>query len=83
MNQPELRQHDTPEALAADAAEHLLVTLRDAQAAGRVPQVCLTGGTIAETLHEILGSVGPDGNRNRPSRKVSGVRWGPARCSAV
>ncbi len=57
MTEAELRIHEGPEALAADVAERLLVVLRDAQAAGRTPHVALTGGTIADTIHETLARV--------------------------
>ncbi|MCW2757491.1 MAG: 6-phosphogluconolactonase [Nocardioidaceae bacterium] len=56
MREPELRIHDTPSALAADVAERLLVVIRDAQAAGRVPAICLTGGTIADTIHSVVAA---------------------------
>lgn len=59
MTQPELRVHETPEALAADVAERLLVVLRDAQSQGRTPHVALTGGTIADTIHQTLARVAP------------------------
>ena len=50
MNEPEVRRHDDADVLVGDIASALLDRLEAAQARGEVPQVGLTGGTIAEEL---------------------------------
>lgn len=57
--------HADAAALATAVAGEVLQRLRDAQARGEVPQVCLTGGSIAEKIHAELGRLGPE----------SGVDW--------
>ncbi|MXG88716.1 6-phosphogluconolactonase [Nocardioides flavescens] len=52
---PRIEVHDTGDALASAVAGELLSRLSDAQAAGRVPQIVLTGGTIAEAIHREVG----------------------------
>lgn len=56
---------DTAEALATTVAGALLRTLAEVQAAGREPQVVLTGGTIAEAVHREVARLSPG----------SGVDW--------
>jgi len=51
---PEVVVHPSPEALATDVADRLAALLADAQAAGRVPSVALTGGTIGGRIHQSL-----------------------------
>jgi 6-phosphogluconolactonase len=58
--------HDDNAALAADVATRFVVMVADAQAAGRVPQVALTGGSIAEEIHREIARIAAD----------SGVDWG-------
>lgn len=53
------------EALAERVARDLLTLLRAAQATGRVPQVALTGGTVADQVHRAVGRLAPG----------SGVDW--------
>lgn len=48
---PRIEVHPDPAALATAVAGELLARLADAQSAGGVPQVALTGGTIAEEIH--------------------------------
>ena len=55
MTKPEIETFPSPEALAAAVAGRLVVRLAAIQAAGRTPAVCLTGGTIAEKIHEGVG----------------------------
>lgn len=55
MGTDQVRVHDDAQALAADAASALLARLEEIQAAGRVPHVGLTGGGIAEAIHQELG----------------------------
>ena len=52
--------HESAEALAAAVAGELIQRLVVAQARGEVPQVGLTGGSIAEKIHAELGRIGPD-----------------------
>jgi 6-phosphogluconolactonase len=54
VNDPEVRRHDDADVLVGDIASALLDRLEAAQARGEVPQVGLTGGTIAEELHREL-----------------------------
>ena len=51
MSTPRIEVHDDDRALATAVAGELLTRLADAQEAGRVPHVALTGGTIAEAVH--------------------------------
>lgn len=54
MSAPEIRRHDDADLLVGDIASALLGRLEAAQARGEVPQVGLTGGSIAEALHREL-----------------------------
>jgi len=54
MSKPEIETFPSPEALAAAVAGRLVVRLAAVQAAGRTPAVGLTGGTIAEKIHEAV-----------------------------
>jgi 6-phosphogluconolactonase len=58
--------HEDAAALATAVAGELLSRLADLQAAGQVPQISLTGGTIAEAIHREIARLSPD----------SGVDWG-------
>lgn len=62
------RRHDLEDvaALAGEVASRLLALIEDSQAAGRVPHIVLTGGSVAAEVHRELGRVGP----------ASGVDWG-------
>ena len=53
------------DALASAVAEQLLARLAAVQATGRVPQIALTGGTIAEVVHRRVAELSPS----------SGVDW--------
>lgn len=48
---PDLLVHDTPDVLAHAVCARLVTSLVDAQAVGRVPQLVLTGGGIADRIH--------------------------------
>ena len=50
---------DTADALATTVAGELLRVLAEAQAGGRVPQVVLTGGTIAGAVHREVARLSP------------------------
>jgi 6-phosphogluconolactonase len=50
----ELLVHRDSETLAADVVSRLLERLEDAQSRGEVPQIGLTGGSIAEAVHREL-----------------------------
>jgi 6-phosphogluconolactonase len=52
---PRIEVHDSAEALATAVAGELLTRLADAQAGGAVPQIGLTGGSIADAVHRELG----------------------------
>lgn len=54
------------DALATAVAGELLNRIADAQAAGHVPHIGLTGGTIAEVVHKEVARMAP----------ASGVDWG-------
>jgi 6-phosphogluconolactonase len=54
VNAPEVRRHDDAEVLVGDVASALLDRIEAAQARGEVPDIGLTGGTIAEELHREL-----------------------------
>lgn len=57
MTDPEVVQHENPDALADDVAERLLIVLADAQSAGRTPHVALTGGSIAVQIYAAIARV--------------------------
>ncbi|WGX99404.1 6-phosphogluconolactonase [Nocardioides sp. L-11A] len=64
--QPLIEVHADAGVLATAVAGELLNRIADAQAAGHVPQVGLTGGTIAEAIHREVARLAP----------ASGVDWG-------
>ena len=74
--EPELVVRDDAGDLARHVAGALLDLLEQEQAEGRVPEVCLTGGTIADALHREVArqSVG----RNVDWRRVE-LWWGDER----
>lgn len=53
-NAPVVRLHDDADVLVGDVASALLDRLETAQSRGEVPQIGLTGGSIAEALHREL-----------------------------
>ena len=62
---PRIERYDTAEDLAGAMATALLERLAAAQSEGAVPQIALTGGTIAHQLHLRLADLSPS----------SGVDW--------
>jgi 6-phosphogluconolactonase len=58
--------HEDPDALATAVAGELLNRLADAQAAGHVPHISLTGGSIAVRIHEEVARLAA----------ASGLDWG-------
>ena len=58
--EPLIEVKDDAGALATAVAGELLSRLADAQAAGGVPQIALTGGSIADAVHAELARLGPD-----------------------
>ena len=56
---PRVEVHPDPATLATSVAGELLTRLADAQAAGGVPHIALTGGTIAEEIHRELARLSP------------------------
>jgi len=79
MTTPETVVLADADALATTVAERLLDRLSAVQAEGRVPQIGLTGGTIAEVLHQRLAALSP-GSAVDWSRVV--VWWGDERFAA-
>ncbi len=57
---PEVRASRSRSELATAVATALLARLADAQARGEVPQVGLTGGSIADELHREVARLAPD-----------------------
>lgn len=66
MTAPRVEVHADPAELATAAAGELLHRLAEAQAAGREPQIALTGGSIAQAVHRELARLSPG----------SAVDWG-------
>jgi 6-phosphogluconolactonase len=58
--------HEDAHALSTAVAGELLSRIADLQAAGDIPHVVLTGGTIAESIHHEIARLAPE----------SGVDWG-------
>jgi 6-phosphogluconolactonase len=77
---PRIEVHEDARALATSVAGELLSRLADAQAAGHVPQVALTGGTIADAIHREVARLSP-GSGVDWSRVV--VWWGDERFVAA
>lgn len=66
MTPPRIDVQPDASAVATAVAGELLSRLADAQAAGHVPHIALTGGSIAEHVHRELARLSP----------TSGVDWG-------
>ncbi|MDP3893788.1 6-phosphogluconolactonase [Nocardioides sp.] len=62
---PQIEVHPDGESLATIVAARLLDLLADRQAAGLVPSIALTGGSIADVIHREIARLTP----------VSGVDW--------
>ncbi len=60
MSDPVVRRHGSADALVGDLAAALLARLEAAQERGEVPQIGLTGGSIADALHRELARRAPD-----------------------
>lgn len=76
MSSPRIEVHADASALATAIAGELLSRLVSAQDAGRVPQIALTGGTIADKVHREVARLSPDAGVDW-SRVV--VWWGDER----
>jgi 6-phosphogluconolactonase len=63
---PLIEVHPDPATLATAVAGELLNRIADAQAAGHVPHIGLTGGSIADKIHREVARMAPE----------SGVDWG-------
>jgi 6-phosphogluconolactonase len=61
MAAPEVAQFASPGELAGEVAARLVARIADLQAAGAVPSVVLTGGSIAETVHEAIAAADAPG----------------------
>ncbi len=59
MTEPLIEVHPDSATLATAVAGELIARLEAAQASGHVPQVVLTGGTIAEAVHRELARLTP------------------------
>ena len=59
MNAPRIEVHESAEELATVVAGALLRLLADRQSGGAIPQIALTGGTIAEAIHREVGRLSP------------------------
>lgn len=59
MTTPRIEVHADGAELATAVAGELLSRLADLQDAGRVPQIALTGGTIAEAIHREIARLSP------------------------
>ena len=57
---------DEPGLLVGEVASRLIELIEDIQAAGRIPHIVLTGGTIADEIHHEVARIGV----------TSGVDWG-------
>lgn len=60
MSEPKCRIYEDADALATAVAAAFLERLAYAQAEGRTPQVCLTGGTIADAIHREVARLAPE-----------------------
>jgi 6-phosphogluconolactonase len=56
MNAPSVVVHRDPDALAASVSARLITRLVDVQSAGRIAQIVLTGGTIADRIHRAIAT---------------------------
>jgi 6-phosphogluconolactonase len=75
----EVLTHPSPEALAAAVAGRLVAHLAALQAAGRVPSVVLTGGSIAAKVHEaVVEAAGDDVDWSRVEVWFGDERFVPA-----
>lgn len=66
MSDARVEVHESAQDLATAVAGELLSRIADLQAAGDVPQIALTGGTIADAIHREVARLADD----------SGVDWG-------
>lgn len=57
---PKVEVHESPNELATSVAGAFLRLVTVRQAAGEIPQVALTGGTIAEHIHREIARLAPD-----------------------
>jgi 6-phosphogluconolactonase len=80
MTEPRIEVHEDAATLATAVAGELLSRLADAQAAGAVPQIALTGGTIAEDIHREIARLSP-GSEVDWARVV--IWWGDERFVAA
>lgn len=76
MTAPRVEVHDDAAVLATEVAGELLGRLVSAQRAGRVPQVALTGGSIADAVHREIARLAPDAGVDWSQ---VGVWWGDER----
>jgi 6-phosphogluconolactonase len=77
MSDPQIETFPSPDALAAAVAGRLVVRLAAIQAAGRTPAIALTGGTIANKIHEAVVTA-TEGHEDVDWSRVD-VWWGDER----
>ena len=77
MSDPEIEIFPSPDALAAAVAGRLVMRLAAIQAAGRTPAIALTGGTIADKIHEAVVTA-TEGHEDVDWSKVD-IWWGDER----
>ncbi len=59
MTEPRIEVHSDAATLATAVAGELIARLEAAQASGHVPQIALTGGTIADAVHREVARLSP------------------------
>jgi 6-phosphogluconolactonase len=57
---PRVEVHESAQELATSVAGAFLRLVADRQASGEIPQVALTGGSIAEAIHREIARLAPD-----------------------
>lgn len=82
MTAPDVRTHESRDALTTAVAHSLLERIAAAQARGEVPAICLTGGSIADELHRAVRRVVEAGASEVDWSRVA-VWWGDERFVAA
>lgn len=85
MTTPAVRTHGSREELTTTVAHALIDRISAAQARGEVPDICLTGGSIADELHRAVLRVVEAGESGTPGVDWSRVSvwWGDERFVAA
>lgn len=82
MTEPQVLVHESRDELAGAVARALLDRLVAAQARGEVPNVCLTGGSIADEVHRAVLSLVESGASEVDWSRVA-LWWGDERFVAA